>query len=70
MIKRKIQFQNYKNCLKAAESDNKKYMLKKTKLSQIVLKNHNKFMINNKSELKSDSHLPKKFTLFASLKTF
>ena len=33
MIKRKIQFKNYKNCLKAAESDNKKYMLKKTKLS-------------------------------------
>ena len=32
MIKRKIQFQNYKNCLKAAQPDNKKYMLKKIKL--------------------------------------
>ena len=33
MIKRKIPFQNYKNCLKAAQPDNKKYMLKKIKLS-------------------------------------
>ena len=37
-IKRKLKFENYKNCLEATQLDNKKIFLKKLKLMKIVLK--------------------------------
>ena len=39
VIKRKLKFENYKNCLQATQLDNKINYLKKVNLTQIVLKN-------------------------------
>ena len=38
VIKRKIKFKNYKNCLNATQLDHKITYLEKMKLSQIILK--------------------------------
>ena len=53
VIKRKLNLENYKNCLEATEIENKKNYLKKIKLTLIVLKNHKEFTKNNKSILKT-----------------
>ena len=53
VIKRKLNLENYKNCLEATELENKKNYLKKIKLTLIVLKNHKEFTKNNKSILKT-----------------
>ena len=39
VIKRKLKFENYKNCLQATQLDNKINYFKKVNLTQIVLKN-------------------------------
>ena len=37
-IKRKLKFENYKNCLKATQLDNRMNHLEEMKLTQVVLK--------------------------------
>ena len=38
VIKRKLKFEDYKNCLEAAQIENKQVIQKKMKLMQIILK--------------------------------
>ena len=53
VIKGKLEFENYKNCLEATQLDNKmKYLEKKVSINSL-LKNHEKFIGNNKSLLKT-----------------
>ena len=54
VIKRKLKFENYKNCLKATQLENKINHLQKSKTDVDCIKeNHKEFMKNNKSILKS-----------------
>ena len=54
VIKRKLKFKNYKNCLEATRLDNKIKYLEKNKTSIHSLEKSNKeFIRNNKSILKS-----------------
>ena len=56
VIKRKLKFKNYKNCLEATQLGNKMNYLEKKKLTQIVsfvTKKHREFIKNNKSILKT-----------------
>ena len=58
VIKRKLKFENYKNCLclETTQLDNKMNYLEKIKLTQIVFKkNLKEFIKNNKSILKTQS---------------
>ena len=53
-MERKLKFENYKACLKATQLDNKKKYLEKNKINIYSFKkNHNKFIRNNKSILKT-----------------
>ena len=53
-MERKLKFENYKACLKATQLDNKKTYLEKNKINICSFKkNHNKFIRNNKSILKT-----------------
>ena len=47
VIKRKLKFKDYKNCLEATKLENKKKSRKN--IIQIVLKDHKHFIRNNKS---------------------
>ena len=52
VLKRKLKFENYKNCLEATQLDNKIKYLEKNKINIDSLKeNHKKFIRNNKSIL-------------------
>ena len=54
VIKRKIKFENYKNCLEATQLENKISYLEKNKINiDSPIKNHKKFRGNNKSILKT-----------------
>ena len=54
VIKRKLKFENYKNCLEATELENKIIYLEKIKINVDSLKeNHKQFIRNNKSILKT-----------------
>ena len=56
VIKRKLKFKNYKNCLAATQLGNKMNYLEKKKLTQIVsfvTRKHREFIKNNKSILKT-----------------
>ena len=46
--KRKIRFENYKNCLEATQLENKVNHLEKNKTDIEILKNNKKFIKNNK----------------------
>ena len=46
--KRKIKFENYKNCLEATQLENKGNHLEKNKTDIEILKNNKKFIKNNK----------------------
>ena len=51
--KRKLNFENYKNCLKATQLKNKINNLEKNKINVYGIKeNHKEFMKSNKSILK------------------
>ena len=51
--KRKLKFENYKNCLKATQLENKINNLEKSKINVYgINKNHKEFMKSNKSILK------------------
>ena len=52
MIKRKFKFENYKNCLEAAEFENKINYLEKIKLAKIVFKKIIKKLLKNQLILK------------------
>ena len=53
VIKRKLKFENCKNCLEATQLDKKiKYLEKKVSINSLK-KNHKKFIGNNKSILKT-----------------
>ena len=55
VIKRKIKFGNYKNCLEATEIENKVNYLEKNKIDidNLLTKDHEQFIRNNKSILKT-----------------
>ena len=54
VMKRKLKFENYKNCLEAAQLDNKIKYLEKNKINTDNLKkDHKKIIRNNKSTLKT-----------------
>ena len=54
VIKRKLKFENYKNCLEATQLDNKIKYLEKNKINTDNLKkDHKKIIRNNKSTLKT-----------------
>ena len=54
VIKRKLKFENCKNCLEATQLDNKiKYLEKNKNNIDILKKNHKTFIRNNKSILKT-----------------
>ena len=54
VIKRKLKFKYYKNCIEATKLDNKIKYLEKNKINIDSLKrNHKKFTRNNKSILKT-----------------
>ena len=54
VIKRKLKFEDYKNCIKATELENKVYQLERNKVNADSLKkDHKEFMKNNKLILKS-----------------
>ena len=54
VIKRKLKFEDYKNCIKAIELENKVYQLERNKINADSLKkDHKEFMKNNKLILKS-----------------
>ena len=54
VIKRKLKFEDYKNCIKATELGNKVYQLERNKVNADSLKkDHKEFMKNNKLILKS-----------------
>ena len=51
--KRKLKFENYKNCLKATQLENKINNLEKSKINVYgINKNHKEFTKSNKSILK------------------
>ena len=53
VIKRKLKFENYKNCLEATQLENKINYLEKNKIViDIITENHEEFIKNNKSTLK------------------
>ena len=47
VIKRKLKFKNYKNCLEATQLENNTNHLEKNKITQIVLKNDKVFIKNS-----------------------
>ena len=51
-IKRKLKFENYKNCLEETQLENKINHLKKNDIDRIK-ENHKEFLKNNKSILKT-----------------
>ena len=59
VIKRKLKFQYYKNCLEAAQIENKISNLEKNKIdvdSLKVLIKHNKLILKTQQRLKSERH--------------
>ena len=53
VIKRKIIFENYKNCLEATQLDNKIHYLQRNKIAKDILKNnHTEFIKNNEIIIK------------------
>ena len=53
VTKRKLKFENYKNCLEATQLENKINYLEKNKIDKESIKeNHKEFIKNNKSILK------------------
>ena len=60
VIKRKLKFENNKNCLGVTQHENKINYLEKIKLKQIVLKNKNqkefKSILKTQQRLKSERH--------------
>ena len=60
LIKRKRKLENYKNCLEATQLDNNKINhLEKHKINIDSLKNHKKFIRNNKSILNTRQRFQK-----------
>ena len=58
VIKRKLKFENYKNCLEATQLENKINHLKKNKIGIDSLeKDHKRFIKNNKLILKTQQRL-------------
>ena len=53
VIKTKLKFENYRNCLEETQLQNKINYLEKIKLAQIVLKSYKQFIRNNKQILKA-----------------
>ena len=54
VIKRKFEFENYKNCLEATQLYNKINCLKKNKIDvESLIENHKYFIINNRLIIKS-----------------
>ena len=53
VIKRKLKFENYKNCFEATQLHNKINYLEKSKIRIDSLKNHKEFIKNNKLILKT-----------------
>ena len=54
IIKRRLKFENYKNCLEATQLENEISYLEKNKINiDSIKKNHNQFRRNNKSILKT-----------------
>ena len=54
IIKRKLKFENYNNCLEATQLDNKIKYLEKSKINiDSIKKNHKKFIRNSKLILKT-----------------
>ena len=52
--KRKLRFENYKNCLEATQLENKMNHLEKNKIDiDRIKENHKEFIRNNKSILKT-----------------
>ena len=53
VIKRKLKFEDYKNCLQASQLENKKIYLNNNKINvESVIENHKKFIKNIKIILK------------------
>ena len=58
VIKRKLKFENYKNCLEATQLENKTNCQEKNQIDKDNLKkNHEDFIRNNKSTLKAQKRL-------------
>ena len=53
VIKRKLKFEKYRNCLVATQLENKINYLEKNKINIDSLKSHKQFTRNNKSILKT-----------------
>ena len=65
VIKRKLEFKNYENCLEAAQLENKINHLEKNIDIDHIKENHNEFIRNNKSILKTLQRFKsKKYNVF------
>ena len=65
VIKRKLRFENYKNCLEVTQLDNKINYLEKNEISADSLKkDHKEFVRNNELILKHGKDLKVKDTMF------
>ena len=64
-MKRKLKFQDYKNCLEAAQTENKIIHLEKNKIDVDSLEEDKKeFIRNNKLILKTSKYLEVKSIMF------
>ena len=58
VVKRKIKFENYKNCLEVNQLENKVNHLEKNKINKdSIEKSHKEFIRNNKLKLKAQQRL-------------
>ena len=69
VIKEKLKFENYKNCLETTQPENKINHLEKNKIDiDSLKKDHKEFIKNNKLTLKHSEHLKAKSTTTFLLK--
>ena len=66
VIKRKLKFENYRNCLKATQPDNKTNYLENNEINaESLTRDHKEFIENNKLKLKPQKRFKsKRYKLF------